>query len=158
MSRWEGWRAPKKRREYPKLGLAPEHGHGRWRVVILEWHPTPLNVLINARHFWAKTRRKDEDAKIVFEHCKYQVGPEPVTCAIGPREVRLIITLAPKQRAGDPDNYWKSLLDALKKCGAIKDDNRQWCRPISPPTFERGKFRSTVIELCDVGLAGKALT
>ena len=61
----------------------------------------------------------------------------------------LEITLAPRQRAGDPDAYWKSLLDALVRARLLVDDRRQYVE-LGAVTFARGKAKRTVVTLEDL--------
>jgi hypothetical protein len=116
----------------------------RKQVLVIErWQPSPLNKLL--KHWRTAQRLKTVDRNMVNGYCRLnRFRP-----AVGPREVNLCIVLGPKQRACDPDAYWKSTLDALVKAGMLIDDNRQYCR-INPVTFERGPQRETRIELIDI--------
>jgi Holliday junction resolvase RusA-like endonuclease len=69
--------------------------------------------------------------------------------ATSKRRVDLRITLGPRQREGDEDNWWKSVLDALVHAKMLIDDNRRWCER-GEVSFERGKERATLIELTDL--------
>jgi hypothetical protein len=60
-----------------------------------------------------------------------------------------VLTLAPRQRACDPDAFWKSTLDALVHAGLLVDDNRQGCE-LGEVRFDRGTARRTVIVLADL--------
>jgi hypothetical protein len=59
------------------------------------------------------------------------------------------LTLGPRQRGGDPDAYFKSVLDALVRAGLLIDDNRQGAE-LGDVTFARGLARRTEIVLEDV--------
>lgn len=113
---------------------------------IPDWHPTRLNELLNSH--WAKAqRRKNEDAGLI---AVYACGANIRKARRGQRRrVSVVLTLAPRQRAGDPDAYWKSLLDGLKRAGLIADDNRQGVE-LMPLQFERGQTRKTTITLEDL--------
>ncbi len=80
-------------------------GAEHFTLRIERWHPTRLNELLG--HPLHRTRQKKADAQLVAYSCR-DAG---VTRATVPRAVRVTIVLAPRQRAGDPDAYWKSLLD-----------------------------------------------
>jgi hypothetical protein len=69
--------------------------------------------------------------------------------AKGKRRVSLHLTLAPRQRAADPDAFWKSTLDALVAAELLTDDNRQSVE-LGTVTFDRGPARRTVITLADL--------
>lgn len=108
------------------------------------WHPTLLNKLYDG-HWAARARLKAADAQtLAAAVLVYAVPP-----ATGKRRVRLHVVLAPRQRAGDPDAYAKSLLDGLVLAGALKDDNRQWCE-WERPTFSRGEHAVSYVTLEDV--------
>jgi hypothetical protein len=69
------------------------------------------------------------------------------------RHVRLEVRLAKKERALDEDNYFKSLMDGLKRCGMLFEDSRQWATHDSRILFSRGRDtwdRGTVIILRDL--------
>lgn len=109
-----------------------------------DWHPARLNELLNVH--WAKAaKRKKADRDMLFVCCHNQ----GVTVAKRKRLVEMTIRLAPKQRAGDPDCYWKSTLDALVHCGAIKNDSHKWVE-LAPVKFERAESKSTTIYLTDL--------
>jgi hypothetical protein len=115
-----------------------QNSFGRWYVRITGWHPTRLNVLL-ASH-WAKAARlKAADALVVRAAC---LGAD-VSRADARRRISLEIGLAKGQRGGDPDCYWKSLLDALVNCGALVDDSREWCDPAGV-TYTRGTLCSII--------------
>lgn len=115
-----------------------------FKLRIDKWQPTPVNKLINS-HWATAGRLKKVDKNIVGHYCQHNRIPR----AQGRREVSLTITLAPRQRAGDPDCYWKSLNDALVHAGMLVDDNRQYVR-LGPVEFLRGPERSTLITLTDL--------
>ncbi len=107
------------------------------------WHPASLNQM-QGWHWRRIHRLKKGDVFVVHAHAKRT----PLTQARAAdgasgerRHVALTIVLRPRQRACDADNYWKSLLDALKRCGYLVDDSRQWCE-WDRPTFERGGPRT----------------
>jgi hypothetical protein len=119
-----------------------------WTVTIPGWHPTPLNKLLECH--WAKRGRlKKADYQVLALWCRLAKVPE----AAGKRVVRLHVVLGKGQRSPDPDAFGKVLLDGLKACGAIRDDNRQWVE-CPPPTFSRAKEKATVITLEEVGKDG----
>lgn len=117
----------------------------KWYIRIDGWHPTKLNQMLNARHWSIAHRAKKHDANVIA----LAVLGAGVEKAKRQRRVSLEIVLAPRQRGGDCDAYWKSLLDGLVKCGALKDDNRQWCE-LGELTFSRGPRKATVICLEDL--------
>jgi Holliday junction resolvase RusA-like endonuclease len=115
-----------------------------WTMFIPDWHPTKLNQLIG-RHFAVVARLKRVDRW----HIATWSLRDGVRAAQGKRRVQLTIILGPRQRAADPDAYWKCLLDALVHCGLLKDDNRQWVE-LAPVEFDRGKQKATIIKLEDI--------
>lgn len=120
------------------------HPDNVWFVRIDKWHPTRLNQLITC-HWATAGKRKKHDQQII----SLSVLGAAVPKATRRRRVSLEITLAPRQRAADPDAYWKSTLDALVKCGALVNDSRVWCE-LGPVEFQRGTVASTVIKLEDL--------
>lgn len=115
-----------------------------WVVTIPDWHPARLNELICTH--WAKAaKRKKADRQLLFVYCHNQ----GVSKAKGKRRVEIEITLAPRQRAGDPDCYFKSACDGLVHCGAIKNDSHVWVE-LAPVKYLRGPAKSTTIRLTDI--------
>jgi len=112
--------------------------------VIPDWHPAKLNALY-AGHWARRARLKKADRELVGIYARQAAIPP----ATGKRRVQLVLTLAPRQRAGDPDAYWKSMLDALTATGLLVDDNRQHVE-LAPVEFERGRAKATTILLADV--------
>ena len=131
-------------RVFGRLPPAGAHGTARFEVMIEGWHPAKLNQL-NVGHWGRRRKLKDIDAKVLANEC----DRARVSGAIGKRRVTLTITLAPRQRAADPDAYWKSLLDGLKRCGALREDNRHWVET-PPPIFERGPCAKTLLLIEDI--------
>lgn len=98
-------------------------------VFIPTWHPTRLNELL--RFHWAiAAQRKKRDAATIAHF--FRNTPK----ALGKRRVTLEIVLQKRQRAGDVDAYFKSLLDALVGCGQLIDDNHKHCE-LAPITASR---------------------
>ena len=100
-----------------------------------------LNQLMG--HRFAAARLKKADRDLIALACRD--APE----ATGRRRVRLTVVLGPRQRAGDPDCYQKSLVDALVHAKMLVDDNRQgveW----APAAFDRGDAPGMVIVLEDI--------
>lgn len=113
-------------------------------IIIPNWHPTLLNVLLNCSPH-KRNRLKRADQGMVATYARLAEAPR----ATGKRRVTLTIVLGPRQRGGDPDAYWKSLLDALAACGQLVDDSRKWVE--TPPVlFERAAIKSTSIQLLDL--------
>ena len=112
-----------------------------YKLIIPRWHPAAINQFIG-RHWKTMARLKRVDRNMVAGYVKLNRFP----IAQGPREVSLLITLAPKQRAPDPDAFWKSLNDALVHARMLIDDNRQYCR-LGTVEFDRASERATTISL-----------
>lgn len=121
----------------------PPRMPGVYRLTIPGWHPTKLNELLRGR--WVAAKLKKRDREIIGTNARWA----NVSRATSPRRVHLAITLGKGQRAGDPDAYWKSLLDALVHCGLLIDDNRQHV-VLDPVEFVRGVEPETTIELFDI--------
>lgn len=102
-----------------------------WIISVPHWHPARLNELLG--HWAAGARLKKRDRNMIAHYARQ----ERIPVARGKRRVDICIILQKGQRAADVDAYHKSTLDALKKSGMIKDDNRQQCE-ITPVTFDRG--------------------
>lgn len=116
----------------------------RHEILITDWHPVRLNQLLNC-HWGTRSKLKKQDRELI----RFYAGFFAVPPAKGKRRVSLVLTLAPKQRAGDPDAFFKGLLDALVNCGLLVDDNRQWVE-LGTVEFVRGKTRQTRIVLEDL--------
>ena len=104
-----------------RLAPATSHGGARFEVTIPGWHPTTLNELMNC-HVMKAGRLKDADKLNIAEAC-YRGN---VTAAIGKRRVSLIVTYAKGARRHDKDAWWKSTLDALVRCQALRNDSVHW--------------------------------
>ncbi len=116
----------------------------RYVIKVPGWHPVRLNQLVGA-HWGTRAKRKRADQALLSVYVRL-AGVPPAT---GRRRVDLLITLGPGQRAGDPDAYLKSLLDALVVTGRLTDDNRQGVE-LGAVEFERGRQASTTISLTDL--------
>jgi hypothetical protein len=82
---------------------------------------------------WAKGHHlKKADFQMVAHYAK----SIPKAGKGAKRRVSLHIILNKGQRAGDPDSYQKSLLDALVNAEILWDDNRQHVE-LTPVTFSR---------------------
>lgn len=96
------------------------------------WHPTPINKLLRMDR-WKRGRLVKEEYAIVAAYAlKAQVSR-----ATGRRRVTVTMVLKPKQRGCDPDAQLKGLLDGLKRCGVIQDDNRTRIE-LAPVQYRRG--------------------
>jgi Holliday junction resolvase RusA-like endonuclease len=111
---------------------------------IPNWHPVSVNKLLD-NHWAVRKRMKDADMQMIGVYANNQ----GITKAEGKRLLEVTYILGKGQKACDPDNYNKSLLDALKRCGLIKDDNRQWLEQ-AQPKFERSEYKAIVIKLTDI--------
>ncbi len=116
---------------------------GEYVIDIPNWQPTPLNKLLG--HWANSARLKKSDLKMIWGYAKQAKIP----AATSKRSLQLIIQLAPRQRAFDPDAPFKSVCDALVHCGLLTDDNRQGVE-LLPVKFERGAQKATRIVLRDV--------
>jgi hypothetical protein len=115
---------------------------GLYSEAIPNYQPTPLNKLLSCH--WAKRGRlKRSDYQIIGHYLGH------IPKATGKRRVTVTITLAPRQRAGDPDSYLKVLGDALVNAEILLDDNRQWVE-WAPVEFVRGPGSQTRITLEDI--------
>jgi Holliday junction resolvase RusA-like endonuclease len=117
---------------------------GVYVIDIPDWHPTPLNKLLG--HHQKAGRLKRHDREMVWAYVKQARVPADSSMK---RSVELTIILGPKQRACDPDAYFKSLCDALVHAMALWDDSREYCE-LLPVRFDRGSRKATRIVLRDV--------
>ena len=101
-------------------------------LVIARWHPRRLNELLGCH--WTKAARLKKADRQMIAGCALR---DRIPRAAGKRRLSVLIRLRPRQRGGDPDCYWKSLCDALKHAGLLRDDNRQWVELV-PVRYERG--------------------
>jgi Holliday junction resolvase RusA-like endonuclease len=114
-------------------------------IVISGWRPHTLNQLM--RVHWSKRRKaKASDAMVIAAEL-HRAGMPKAEC---PRELEVVWVVGPHpDQAPDPDNIWKSLLDALVSCGALVDDCRHFCR-LRYLRFERSDAKGIKIRLKDV--------
>ncbi len=118
--------------------------HATHVLIIDRWHPARLNQW-DGRHWSVRSAAKKLDREMIGFFARVQ-GIPPAT---GKRRVSLRLTLAPRQRAPDPDSFFKSVLDALVHAGMLLDDNRQGVE-LGEVSFMRGAARRTEIMLEDV--------
>lgn len=100
-------------------------------VFIANWHPTLLNKLVN-NHWATAAKYKKHDRQMVASYT--HTFPK----AAGKRHVTLQIVLGYRQKGGDVDAYWKSLLDGLVSAGMLVDDSRHYCET-APVKFTRNR-------------------
>ena len=117
---------------------------GRWVVTLLHYWPPTLNSLIGRDWTVVHGIKKRDKERVAGE---LAVAGVPV--ATGKRRVSLRIVLGPKQKAPDPDAFWKCLLDSLVACGRLTTDSRFGVE-LGPVSFERGKDRATILTLEDI--------
>lgn len=123
----------------------PDKMENGWLVAIPRWHPARLNTLKAGVHWATAARLKRFDKDVVA----ISVMGAAVPKADGKRSVELAIVLGPRMRGGDPDSYWKSLLDALVACGALLGDAKEHVE-LLPVRYERGSQHATLILLRDI--------
>ncbi len=131
--------------EQPKQHPEPqpiEGGIVSWTAHIRGWHPAALNQLMKSP--WVAAKLKKDDKRVVGKWLA------ALPRAAGKRRLTLTITLAPRQRAVDPDGWWKSLLDALVYHGFLRDDNRQSVE-LMPVEFERREGKATTLRIEEIG-------
>ena len=109
----------------------------------LPGHTTRLNALMSGVR--QKIRLRSRDNLLVSLAAKKTCIP----FATGPRRVSLLVVLAPGQRAGDRDNWFKSLLDALVRVGFLVDDGAAHCE-LGPVEFARGPRAAMYVTLEDL--------
>jgi hypothetical protein len=114
-----------------------------YRLVIPAWRPATVNELFKSVR--ARIGLKKRDRLFVTMYARAQGVP----LAFGPRRVSLCLTLPAKGKAPDPDNLWKSLLDALTSASLLVDDDAGHCQ-LGPVTFSRGPALETAITLEDL--------
>lgn len=93
----------------------------RHEIHIENWHPASVNKLLSGH--WGNARRlKSGDKQMIGAYATKARIPK----AEGKRRVTLIWTQY-RGRTPDEDGCLKSLLDALKYLGYLKDDSPTWC-------------------------------
>jgi hypothetical protein len=92
-----------------------------------------------------RAKAKKGDRELIHYYAKMANVPP----AASKRRVSLLLTLGPRQRGGDPDAYWKSVLDGLVHCGALKNDTKEWVA-LGDVEYHRGPQKATRITLEDV--------
>lgn len=125
----------------------------QWAVAIPDWHPIRTNQLVGADWRTVYKLKKEQHFLIALSFWKASVPPADRTVNNRPakvkRRVTLKIVLGPRQRGGDPDSYWKVLLDSLVKCHVLVDDRKEWVE-LAPVQYERGKKSETIIMIEDL--------
>jgi Holliday junction resolvase RusA-like endonuclease len=116
-----------------------------WKIEVPLWKPATVNDLTKRFNHWSGSARlKQRDLEVI--RCYSLIAKVPR--AISKRRVGLEI-VQPRGRFPDPDNSWKSLLDALVLLGLLVDDSTRWCE-LPPPIFTRGPMLRTVITLTEM--------
>ena len=130
----------------PRVPAAAEREvmtEGTHTLVIERWRPLRLNDMLY-RNRYSVARRKRADKHLIAIEAVRQGVPK----AAGPRRVSIHVVLSGRQKAADPDAYWKSLNDGLTSCGLLVDDSSRYCT-LGPVTYERGEVTRTIITLED---------
>ena len=115
-----------------------------WTIEIPDWHPVPVNKLINS-HWGTAKQLKDKDKRIMG----YALTAYGVPHATGKRKVNLSLVYGPKERAVDPDASFKSLFDALVYYKALKNDSHEWVE-YEQPVVLRGPHRKCFVTIQDL--------
>lgn len=111
-------------------------------VTIPDWRPAGLNQIMRGK-LRDRIRFGKRDKRMVWAYFNGQ--PK----ATGKRKVSMHIVLTGREKPYDPDNAWKSVLDALKACGQLVDDSHRHCE-LGAITYDRALKGSTTITLEDV--------
>jgi hypothetical protein len=126
-----------------KTSIIPERVQPRWEVR-LPIYLTSLNKLM--RMHWSRRAGvlKDE-AMVILWFCDLAGVPR----ATGKRRVSQRITLVGRNKACDPDNMNKSMLDGLVKAGRLIDDSARWAE-LGSVSFYRGREIETHLLIEDI--------
>lgn len=116
-------------------------------TVHLDGHTATVNELL--RSVKARIRLKRRDRQWLALACRAAGVPR----ATGRRRVSLTLVYGPRARRHDPDGFWKSVLDALVKAGALKNDSPGWCE-LGEVLYVRGKRAAMRILIEDVEAKG----
>lgn len=116
------------------------------RLIIPDWHPARLNQW-DGQHWAKRAKLKKADREFIAVYAHQQEIPK----AASKRRVSLVLTLGKRQRGGDPDSYWKSVLDGLVHSGLLVDDSKEWVE-LGTVDYARGLHgvRQTEIVLEDL--------
>ena len=123
-----------------------------YTITIPDWHPVSINrVNYVVRSGWGKMYRpgkalKHADLKTISD---FVVLLNKTPRATGRRRVRLIIH-STTGVACDADNYLKTFLDNLQKCGMLLDDKGEWCEQTIPEIRYHCEKKATTIILEDI--------
>ncbi len=116
-------------------------------LVLPGYTPVSVNRLLSGH--WAKAKRvKDADRELVRHFCGEQGLLGSGTGK--PRRIHLHVTLARGQRAPDPDNCWKVLIDSLVHAGVLQDDAPRWFQQGGVFWARSPDRRMTVVEIVDL--------
>lgn len=116
-------------------------------LVLMGYTPVSVNRLLN-KHWAAAARIKKGDreliGQLVRDQCIREPGPEVA------RRINLYVTLKKGQRAPDPDNCWKVLVDSLVHAGVLRDDAPKWFLQGHLVWARSDDTRMTVVEIIDL--------
>lgn len=113
------------------------------RIIIPNWHPTSVNKLMG--HWGAAGRKKTADMQMMATYAHNAKIPK----ATGKRRLEIEMHIKGAGRTPDPDNFFKSVCDGLKRSGYLIDDGEKWVE-ITPARFFRGKIKATTLILTDL--------
>lgn len=116
----------------------------RHTLILDAFQPHRLNVLLRL-HWAARNRALKGDADVVAAEAFRQGIPK----AAGKRRVSLTVRHGRSVKAADADALWKSLLDALVKCGLLLDDDPAHCE-LGTVGYETAERRGLVVLLEDL--------
>jgi hypothetical protein len=121
-----------------------------WVIEIPYWHPIRINDLLSM-HWGERIKvKKCQHYLIAVEAWAARI---PIAEGVK-RRVTLTIVLGPRQKGGDPDAYWKVLLDSLVKCKVLVNDSKEYV-DLAPVQYQRAENEATIILIEDLGPAGK---
>ena len=123
----------------PGTSTGPAARGTSYVVLIPDWHPTRLNE-IRGRHAMVAHRRRKADTQFWRAYCHLAGVPK----AKGKRRLTLTIGTDKGKQAGDPDAYWKLLLDSLKGLQLLVDDSSKWVE-LTPLQVSPGTGKATTL-------------